>query len=330
MRGLCVWLAVIGWCGVAAGQLTPEEAYQKLKEKQKQHAAGPASQPVEGNAPAARVPGGGIAEGRLVHDGWTALTGRRYADGVSLFDKAIGLDASDPVALQGRGICKYELKDYKGADKDLLKAYNLSSAAGLARVPRQLVIAYAGASLMSDNPMRGVKALRATMDALSANGTFDEELQNDLGISLSHANPTARRLALFEDALKFYADYDKQLNDHKKDGTARWGDKWVDKPSAEKKWKDYKEDAKELEQTASNYQHCVLARQHAYDNYLELKGGLRLHSDAEAYRFTTEYKEALLTEAAAKRQMEKSEKKLAGVDKPPFPDRIDHDWTEPR
>jgi len=309
---------------MAFAQLTPEEAYKKLQEKQKQEGSA-SSQPDE--APP-RLSGEEV--GRLIHKGWDALAAHHYADAVVLFDKVAASDARDSVALQGRGICKYELKQYKPADQDLERAYAISSVGGPTRVPRQLAIASAAALVMTDNPMRAVKILREMMEAKEANGTLDEELQNDLGIALSHVDAQARKLPVFQDSLKYYEEYDRKLDQKKHDGSERWGTKWIEVKPAKEKWKVYKEAAERVEQATSNFQHAGLARENAYSNYLEVVGGLRLHTAEETYRYTTEYKQAIANEALAKKKMNEAIEKFEKVEKPPFPKRIEHDWEEPR
>jgi len=331
MRTICVLLLMLGCCQLALAQLTPEEAYQKLQEREKERAAAgaaAATQPVAASEAVARP--SGLAVGKLLHQGWEALSEKRYAEASTVFDKAVAIDASDANALQGRGICKYELKQAKPADKDLQHAYELSATGGPGKVSRQLVIAAAGGSVASGNPMRAVKVLRGLMESMEQDSRFDEELQNDLGIALSHANPQTKKLPLFEESLKYYMEYDKKLNAQRKDGSARWGTHWIPTSEAREKWKTYEGASDRVAQAATIADHVTLARVHAYDNYLEIKGGLRLHSDAEIYQFTNEYKRALLDEAAANKQLNKMLEKLAKVDKPPFPDSIEHDWSEPR
>lgn len=329
MRAICVLLIVIGCCQLALAQLSPEEAYQKLQQREKERAAAAAAaatQPAAEAEPVARP--SGLAVGKLLHQGWQALAEKHYGQATEIFDKAAAIDAGDANALQGRGICKYELKQPKPADKDLQKAYELSSAAGPGKVSRQLVIAAAAGSVANDNPMRAVKVLRGLMESMEQNGRLDEELQNDLGIALSHANPQTKKLPLFADSLKYYMDYDKKLNEQKKDGTARWGTKWVSTKEAEEKWKTYERASTVANDAVVNADHATLARIHSYDHYLELHG-LRLHSDAEIKMYMNEYKQSLIDEAAAQKQMNKALEKLSKVDKPPFPDSIEHDWAEP-
>lgn len=329
MRAICVLLIVTGCCRFTLAQLSPEEAYQKLQQREKERAAAAAAaatQPAAEAEPVARP--SGLAVGKLLHQGWQALAEKHYAEASAIFDKAAAIDASDANALQGRGICKYELKQSKPADKDLQKAYELSSAGGPGKVSRQLVIAAAAGSVANDNPMRAVKVLRGLMESMEQNGRLDEELQNDLGIALSHANPQTKKLPLFADSLKYYMDYDTKLNERKKDGTARWGTKWVSTKEAEEKWKTYQRASTVANDAVVNADHATLARIHSYDHYLELHG-LRLHSDAEIKMYMDEYKQSLIDEAAAQKQMNKALEKLSHVDKPPFPDTIEHDWAEP-
>lgn len=331
MRTICALLVITGCCQLAIAQLTPEEAYQKLQEKQKERAAAQASaatQPAPTATPAVARPSG-LAIGKLLHEGWEALAEKHYAQSAAIFDKAVSIDSGDANALQGRGICKYELKENKQADKDLEKAYELSSTGGPGKVSRQLVIAAAAASVANDNAMRAVKVLRGLMMAMEQDSRFDEELQNDLGISLSHTNAQAKQSPLFQESLKYYLEYDKKLNAQRKDGMARWGTEWISADDAADKWKTYEKVSDEAGQAATNADHATLARIHSYDHYVELHG-MRLHSDAEIRQYMDEYKQSLIDEAAAKKQLNKVMERLARTDKPPFPDSIEHDWQEPR
>jgi tetratricopeptide (TPR) repeat protein len=329
MRAICVLLIVFGCGQFTLAQLSPEEAYRKLQQREKERAAAAAAaatQPAAESEPVARP--SGLAVGKLLHQGWQALAEKHYGEASTIFDKAAAIDAGDANALQGRGICKYELKQSKPADKDLQKAYELSSAGGPGKVSRQLVIAAAAGSVANDNPMRAVKVLRGLMESMEQDSRLDEELQNDLGIALSHANPQTKKLPLFAESLKYYMEYDKKLNEQKKDGTARWGPKWVSTKDAEEKWKTYQRASTVANDAVVNADHATLARIHSYDHYLELHG-LRLHSDAEIKMYMDEYKQSLIDEAAAQKQMNKALEKLSKVDKPPFPDTIEHDWAEP-
>jgi tetratricopeptide (TPR) repeat protein len=332
MRTICVLLVVIGCCQFATAQLSPEEAYQKLQERKKERAAAeaaastqPAPKPVETTARPS-----GLAVGTLLHKAWDSLVAKRYGEASAVFDKAVSIDAGDANALQGRGICKYELKDAKRADKDLQKAYELSATGGPGKVSRQLVIAAAAASVADDNTMRAVKMLRGLMEAMEQDSRFDEELQNDLGIALSHASAQTTKLPLFQESLKYYMEYDKKLNAQRKDGTARWGIQWIPTEDAQDKWKTYEKASDAAADAVKIADHAQLARVHAHDNYLEITGGLRLHGDAEIIQRTNEYKQSLRDEAAANQHLNKMLEKLARAEKPPFPDSIEHDWSEPR
>jgi tetratricopeptide (TPR) repeat protein len=338
MRIACVALIVLGMSVIAAGQISPEEAYQKLqqKQKEKQHAPGrgagessATTQPAGADAPAPAARGGGMAEAKLLHQGWDAVGAKHYAFALAFFERAIAADPADPNALMGHGVCKYELKEYKAAGRDMEKAYKLADVGGPGRVSRQLVIAACAADVMNDNPMRAVKLLRGLMEPMEQNDRLDEELQNDLGIALSHADAQAKKLPMFDEALKYYLAYDKKLNAQRKDGTARWGTKWIPTEEAEADWKKYQTASDRTQQASIILDHISLAREHAHDHYLELHG-MRLHGTEEIKRYMNEYKQALIDEAKARQQLQKSVDKLNAVEKPPFPDRIEHDWQEPR
>lgn len=331
MRAIVALLVVFGCCQFTIGQLTPEEAYQRMQERKKQReaeqaaATRPAQAPVETSARPS-----GLEVGKLLHKGWDALIARHYAEASAVFDKALSIDSGDVNALQGRGICKYELKDPKRADKDLQKAYELSDTGGPGKVSRQLVIAASAAAVADDNAMRAVRMLRGLMQVMEQDSRFDEELQNDLGIALSHTNAQTKKLPLFQESLKYYMDYDKKLDAQRKDGTSRWGTQWIPADDAQEKWKTYEQATERVDHAATVADHARLARIHAFDNYLEIKGGLRLHGDNEIRQRTYEYNQSLKDEAAANKELDRMLKRFERVDKPPFPDSIEHDWQEPR
>ena len=337
MRACALILALLGCSAVAVAQLSPEEATQRLRERQRQRQAeqqAAASQPsspqpsaAQSAAPTSRP--SGVQIGRLLHQAWDHLMARRYGQAVALFDKALAGDPRDAVALEGRGICKYELKQYKPAERDLEEAWKLAGKAPSARASRQLSIAVAAANTMNDNPMRAARVLRGLMEPLETDNKLDEELQNDLGIALAHANAQGRKQQYFRESLKYYMEYDKKLNQQKNDGTARWGTQWIAQSAADQNWSKYETASTDAERAAANYDHAVLAEEHAKDHYIELHG-LRLHSTEEIKTYTAEYKQAILTTGAARTQMNKANDRLSKVEKPPFPDRIEHDWREPR
>jgi hypothetical protein len=325
MRAGGIVLVVLACSSVCFGQLSAEEAYQKLQEKQRQQrAAVAASQPA---SPATHPTQ--AARGKLLHDGWTALMGHRYAVAVPIFDKAVLLNSKDSVALQGRGICRYQLKQYKQADKDVEQAYGFAGKGSSSGTPRQLLIALAATSSMNDNPMRAVRLLRGTMESLEQESKLDEQLQNFLGIALSKTSPQARKQPYFQESLKYYMEYDQKLAQEKKDSTARWGTQWIELGTAEKKWTAYQTAAAEVDQAASAHDHSLLALDQAKELMIELHG-LRLHSDEERIRWTNQYKQAIAGEAGAKNRLAKAVDRLSKVEKPPFPDRIEYDWKEPQ
>ena len=326
MRAGGIVLVVLACAVNCFAQLSTEEAYQKLQEKQRQERAAAASQP-SSHSPTTRP--SQAARGKLLHDAWDALAAHRYAVAVPMFDKAILNDPKDVIALEGRGICRYELKQYKQADKDVELAYNLSGKGSSTGAPRQLSIAVAATSSMNDNPMRAVRLLRGMMESLEQESKLDEQLQNFLGIALSKTNAQARKQPYFQESLKYYMEYDQKLAQEKKDGTSRWGTKWIDLQTAEKKWTAYQTAAAEVDQAASAHDHSLLALDQAKELMIELHG-LRLHSDEERIRWTAQYKQAIAGEAGAKNRLGRAVDRLGHTEKPPFPDRIEYDWKEPQ
>jgi len=325
MRAGWIVLIILGSWSACFAQLSPEEAYQKLQEKQKQRQAAATTQPA---APTTRT-SGAVARGKILHDAWDALIAHRYAPAIPMFDRVLTLDTKDAVAFEGRAICRYELKQYKQADRDMEQAFNLSKRSGSAGTSRQTSIGLAATSSMNDNPMRSVKILRNMMEALEQDAKLDEALQNDLGIALSKANAQSRKLPYFQESLKYYMEYDQKLAQEKKDNTARWGTQWIDVKTAERKWTAYQTAAAEVDQAASQYDHSLLALDQGKELMIELHS-LRLHSDEERIRWTNQYKQAIAGEQASKLRLAKSTERLASVEKPPFPDRIEYDWREPR
>ena len=324
MRAGGIVLVVLLCSALCFGQLSTEEAYQKLKEKQKQERAAAASRP---SGPSTRP--SQAARGKLLHDGWNALMAHRYAVAIPMFDKAILTDPKDSVALEGRGLCRYELKQYKQADKDVEQAYSFAGKGSSTGTPRQLVIALAATSSMNDNPMRAVRLLRGMMESLEQQSKLDEQLQNFLGIALAKTNAQARKQPYFQESLKYYMEYDQKLAQEKKDNTARWGTQWIEVGTAEKKWTAYQTAAAEVDQAASAHDHSLLALDQAKELMIELHG-LRLHSDEERIRWTNQYKQAIAGEAGARNRLAKAVDHLNRVEKPPFPDRIEYDWKEPQ
>jgi hypothetical protein len=324
MRAGGIVLVVLSCSTICFGQLSTEEAYQKLQEKQRQERAAAASHPSNPSTRPAQA-----ARGKLLHDAWATLTAHRYAVAIPMFDKAILLDAKDSVGLEGRGICRYELKQYKQADKDVEQAYSFAGKGSSAGTPRQLLVALAATSSMNDNPMRAVRLLRGTMESLEQESKLDEQLQNYLGIALSKTNAQARKQPYFQESLKYYMEYDQKLAQEKKDNTARWGTQWIDLGTAERKWNAYQTAAAETDQAASAHDHSLLALDQAKELMIELHG-LRLHSDEERIRWTRQYKQAIAGEEGARIRLAKAVDHLSKVEKPPFPDRIEYDWREPQ
>lgn len=325
MHACRVVLIILGSWSACFAQLSTDEAYQKLQEKQKQRqSSASATQPAGGTTRPS-----GQARGKLLHDAWDALIAHRYAPAIPMFDRALALDPKDAVALEGRGISRYELKQYKQSDHDMEQAYNLSKRSGSTGPARQTAIAFAATSSMYDNPMRAVKILRGMMEALEQDAKLDESLQNDLGIALSKANAQSRKLPYFQESLKYYMEYDQKLAQEKKDNTARWGTKWIDVATAERKWTAYQTAAAAADQAASQYDHSLLALDQGKELMIELHG-LRLHSDEERIRWTNQYKQSVEGEQVAKIRLAKAVEHLNTVEKPPFPDRIEYDWREPR
>jgi hypothetical protein len=286
------------------------------------------TQPTTTLPPGARLSGEAI--GQLIHTAWDQLMAHNYSEATTLFNRAAGRDVRDSTLLTGRGISEYEIKDYKAADKDLDRAYSIAFTGGPARVSRQLAIAYIAAEVMNGNPMRGVRILEDMTKPTFKSGKLDEELQNDLGIALSHADSQAHQMELYRDALKYYMDYDKALNEQRHDGTARWGITWIKAASAAAKWQAYHDDVAAADQATVAFQRSGKVMEQANDHYQEITGGLRLHSTAEINMYTNEFHQAIAAHVAAQSQMNAAISRLKSVEKPPFPDRIEHEWTEPR
>jgi hypothetical protein len=284
--------------------------------------------------PTATLPPGGKlsgeAIGQMIHTAWDQLMAHNYSEATTLFNRAAGRDVRDSTLLTGRGIGEYELKDYKAADKDLDRAYSIAITGGPARVSRQLAIAYVAAEVMNGNPMHAVRILEDMTKPTFKSGKLDEELQNDLGIALSHADSQAHQMELYRDALKYYMDYDKALNEQRHDGTARWGITWIKAASAAAKWQAYHDDVAAADQATVAFQRSGKVMEQANDHYQEITGGLRLHSTAEINMYTNEFHQAIAAHVAAQSQMNAAISRLQSVEKPPFPERIEHEWAEPR
>jgi hypothetical protein len=288
----------------------------------------PREQPTTTSAPGGKLSGEAI--GQMIHTAWDQLTAHNYSGAATLFNRAAGRDVRDSTLLTGKGISEYELKDYKTADKDLDRAYSIAMTGGPARVSRQLAIAYVAAEVMNGNPMRGVRILEDMTKPTFRSGKVDEELQNDLGIALSHADSQAHQMDLYRDALKYYMEYDKALNEQRHDGTARWGITWIKAPSAAAKWQAYHDDVAAADQATVAFQRSGKVMEQANDHYQEITGGLRLHSTAEINMYTNEFHQAIAAHVAAQSQMNAAISRLQNVEKPPFPERIEHEWAEPR
>jgi hypothetical protein len=278
-------------------------------------------------APAPGRPLTGQDRGRLIHDGWNKIMAKDYGAALPLFEAASrGGEIRDLTLLMGRGICEYELKDYKAAEKDMDHAYTLTAS----HPSRQLSIAYAGAEVMNGNPMRAVRVLMDLTKAGVRLDQLDEELQNDLGIALSHADAQARMGDLYRDGLKYYMDYDKRLNEQKHDGTARWGTQWLPEALAAAKWRTYQQAAARVDQANYNFQRAQATMTTANSNYQEIQGGLRLHGTYEIKRYTDEWHAAIRNVKAAQANLDAANAQFKSTEGPPFPDRIECEWQEPR
>jgi tetratricopeptide (TPR) repeat protein len=307
----------------------PVAAPTPLPEPTKSASVAPTPQPSPAIA-SPRPPGTlkGLELGRAIHEGWDRLMAKDYAGGLSSFNQVAKSDTHDITILLGRGICEYELKDYKAADKDLDKAYSLGGTSS--QNSRQLTIAYAAGLSMDGNPMRAARVLQDLTKPGYRMGKTDEELQNDLGIAMTHADVQAHQAQLYQDSLKYYMDCDKTLNEQKKDGTARWGVNWIDAGSAAQKWQAYRQAVANVEQAVYAFHRYDVAMIRANSNYQEIKGGLRLHGDAEIAQYTREWHQAIFNVRTAQANVDAANQRLRSVEAPPFPERIEHDWQEPR
>ena len=185
----------------AFGQLSSDEALQRLQERQRQrqaqanpttHPAAPATQPSS------------IALGKMSHQAWVHLTDHQYKSAIPIFDRLLKTDPKDANALEGRGICRYETEQYKQAASDLEQAVELSHKAADGSPSRQRAVAASVVAIMVDNPMRAVKLMRGLMTPLEENDKLDEELQNILGTALWRTNSQTRKLTYYEESVKYY------------------------------------------------------------------------------------------------------------------------------
>ena len=318
MRLAAVVVVVLVPAAFALAQLSPEEAYQKMRQKEKERQARAATQPAPTTRPS------GMQIGRLAHEGWSHLMDHEYQQGLAIFERLIKADHKDANALEGAGICLYETEQYKQASKDLDQAVELSHK----DASRQRIVAAALAALMSDNSMRTVRLVRERMQALEQNDKYDEEFQNILGAALWRASPQAQKLPYFEESLKYYLAYDKKLAKQKGDREMRWGIRWLPRAEAEMKWKQYDQATAAERAAAANFDHASLAAQHAKNNYDDLHD-LALHSDHDVAMYTREYKQALRAQSAARFQLQRAQDHASHVEAPPFPAKFEPNWQEP-
>jgi tetratricopeptide (TPR) repeat protein len=307
-------------------QLSTDEAMERLRERQKareaeQHAA---TQPTLTGDPSPTTKPGALEIGYMSHGAWKQLEDKNYTDAATGFDKLLKIDPKDANALEGRAICRYELNQYKAADRDAETAFNLSARA--AHPSRQITIAFACASIMDDNPMRAVKLIRGLLDA----GTkTDDVLQNVFGTALFRANEQARKLSYFKESLADYLKNDQALREQRNDGKGRWGDQWIDAGKAEQNWQTFQSAVGSDEQAESDFEH---ATQHRLDTQIGMEElhSMRLFGDAERAHIIAVYNQAVKEEAVAKKHRDAADKHLASVAKPPFPAKLEPAWKEPR
>jgi tetratricopeptide (TPR) repeat protein len=308
-------------------QLSTEEAMERLRERQKARQAeqkAAATQPSQSADPAPTTRPGAIELGLMSHNAWTLLESRKYPQAAAEFDKLLKLDPKDANALEGRGICRYELNQYKSADRDAETAFNLSTKAG--RSSRQTTVAFACTSIMDENPMRAVKLIRGMLDA----GTkSDDELQNVFGTALFRANAQAQKLPYYRESLDEYLKFDHALKDQRQDGKGRWGDQWIDASEAQHNWQTYEGAVASDEKAQSDFEHATQHRVDTEDGMVKLHS-LRLFGDAERAHIIATYNQAVKEEEVSKKRRDAADKHLASTSKPPFPAKLEPSWKEPR
>ena len=309
----------------ARGQVSTDEAYQRLRERQKQREA---EQAQAATQPSATTRPSGLAVGQLLHQAWGHIVAKRYAQAAPLFDKLLKLDSRDANALEGRGVCRYEQSQYKSAEKDAQEAFALFGRAAPGHPPRQAVIAAAVTSIMNDNPMHAVKLARDYMEPLEADGKLDEEMQNILGTALWRANAQARKLPLYAESGQYYQAYDAKLAEQKNDGTKRWGDQWLPASEADANWKRYTQARNTVEAAITTLDRAGVALNNARNDYVDVHG-LRLHTQADFDRANNGLKHALKNRDAAQAGLNNALHKFDEAPQPPFPKKIEPDWKEP-
>jgi tetratricopeptide (TPR) repeat protein len=339
-----VMLVVLGASFPARAQLSVEQARQRLLERQSRRAAQsqPATAPSSASAPAS-VEDADL--GQVLHESWARLIARDYAAAMPMFSRVLKADPLNISALEGRGICNYELSNYKEASADVDRA--LARAASTPTLARQATLAAAVAAIGAGNPLRAVKLAHDSLKRMDTDKTFDEEMQNVLGTALWRCKADMRNLPWVREAGKYYMGYDARLADKAAEGKPtyfgydvknveekngvkrRWGTQWLPGEEADGKWQAYGNAVAAFDSAASDVNTIVAVRKLRERQYADVRDITRQGGLDEFKATADNLRDAQLAESTARETLKTAAEVLQKIDGPPFPAKLEPAWAEP-
>jgi tetratricopeptide (TPR) repeat protein len=336
-------LVVVAGGQHAAAQVSVDEAQRRLNERQALHAAG--SRPVSAPSASAAPVASDISVEQALHEAWDQLLSKQYADAAAGFTKVIARQPGNGSALEGRGICSYELSRYKLAAEDADRAFGF--ARNNPKLVRQSAVAAAVANIGANLPLRAVRIALDTLKAEDKASVLDEEMQNVLGTAIWRCKADTRGLPLLREAGKYYMNYDEKLArardargpryfgfdvqsvDGKNGLMRRWGTQWLASDEANLKWATYAAAVASHDAAAAAVATAVRNHENAEKVWAKLHDMLDSHALNDIDAAYRDLQSTTIAEASARDALKSADSVLQGTEGPPFPPKVQPAWAEP-
>jgi tetratricopeptide (TPR) repeat protein len=345
MRCLSVVLMVVVVAASrhAVAQVSVDEAQRRLIEREAHRAA--QSRPASAPSASADPVASDVSMEQALHEAWDQLLSKQYAEAAARFTQVIARQPRNVSALEGRGICSYELSRYKLAVEDADKAFGF--ARNNPKVVRQAALAAGVANMRANLPLRAVRIALEALKSEDKASVLDEEMQNVLGTAIWRCKADMRGLPLVREAGKYYMNYDEKLararnsrspryfgfevqNVDEKNGLMRrWGTQWLPSEEANAKWVTYAAAVASRDAAINSLATAVQNRQKAERACAGMYDLSEKHSMFDINRANLDLQSKTIAEASAGDALKSADSVLQGTEGPQFPLKVEPVWAEP-
>ena len=249
---------------------------------------------------------------RSIYDGKALLAQGKAQGALEKFTEVLKKDRNHADAIHGSGLALL------GSGARDMAVERLERAVSLYDPPNRAAVYNLAVALLKDNPMRAAKVCR---DYLAREGVPpDEPLHTLMGRALfSITARTTRQNQVYQDAEKFYFEYNENLETGRPDGRKRWGGEWLSGGDATARWNRWSTRRANVERLRSEVDQADKRKDVAFGRLDDIKRGMRLYGDREKREARQKYEEAARAEIAVRNQLKAAETEFNSTEKPPFP-----------